>query len=133
MGSLIELNDTLQLTGEQGFPIELLDFKKHHKKAITTADLEGKIFEFRHKSSARLFHLDPIRVYFAQNINGKWLFWGKALIQSLHIEKKLDKDGNWEEGQWVTSGTYTISEVYTPEYQKAFTLREAPPNRCFFK
>lgn len=132
MGSLIELNDTLQLNMEQGFPSDILNYKKHQHQPIQMEEVQGKTFKFYNKDSARLFHLDPIRVYLAQNIDGKWLFWGKALIQSLHIEKKMTQQGSWD-GEWVTSGTFIIQDLYDPEYQKAFTLQEAPPGKCFFE
>ena len=132
MGSIIELNDTLQLTTEQGFPSEFLNYEKHLQTPIPLEEVQGRTFQFYGKTSARLFHLDPVRVYLAQNIDGKWLFWGRALIQSLHIEKKMDQKGSWA-GQWVTSGTFIIQSIYHPEYQRMFTLSEAPPKKCFFK
>lgn len=132
MGSMVEINDTLQLTTEQGFPA-LLDLERHQKKPITLADVTDKLFEFKGKPSARIFQLDPVRVYFVHNIDGKWLFWGRVFIQSLTISKSLDAKGNWVEGEWVTAGTYRIVDVYPPAYQKVFTLREAPPDRNFFK
>ncbi len=38
MGSIIEINDTLQITKEQGFP-ESLDYEKHCVKPFTADDL----------------------------------------------------------------------------------------------
>jgi len=76
---------------------------------------------------------DPVRVYFVHNINGKWLFWGRVLIQSQKVEKQLNTDGTWNVGSWKTSGTYTILNVYDPEYQKTFTLNEAPDDRNYYK
>ena len=132
MGSLVEINDTLQLTTEQGFPSDILDLKKHLKKPITMDAVKDKIFSFKDKPSARIFQLDPVRVYYVHNINGKWLFWGRVFIQSETIYKNLDAKGNWKEGDWLTSGTYKIIDIYNPEYQKKFTLHEAPPDRNFF-
>lgn len=131
MGSYVEINDTLQLTTEQGFP-KILNLQNHLKKPITLADVEGKIFKFKDKISARIFQLDPVRVYFVHNIDGKWLFWGRVFIQSETIYKKLDDKGNWVEGEWYTSGTYKIIDIYDPEYQKRFTLHEAPADRNYF-
>jgi hypothetical protein len=133
MGSMVEINDTLQLTTEQGFPADLLDLKKHQKKPIKLSDVQGKIFEFKDKPAARIFQLDPVRVYYVHNIKGKWLFWGRVFIQSLTIYKNVDAKGNWKEGDWLTSGTYKIIDVYDPDYQKTFTLHEAPPDRNYFK
>ena len=131
MGSQIELNDTLQLTTEQGFLASLLDLAKHRATPVTLADIQGRVFEFSNKSKARLFHLDPVRVYLAHNIAGKWLFWGQALIQSLKIEKKLPENGHWG-GEWLTSGTYLISAIYDPQYQETFTRKESPPGKSYF-
>lgn len=132
MGSYVELNDTLQLTTKQGFPAEIFDLPKHQQKPIQLADVQDKIFQFHGKESARIFQLDPVRVYFVHNIDEKWLFWGHAQIQSLHIEKLLDANGKWA-GKWVTSGTFRVDLVYDPEYQRTFSTHEAPPGKNYFK
>jgi hypothetical protein len=132
MGSHLEINDTLQLTTEQGFPVKLLDREKHCKNPVKLESLANRIFKFHDKPSARIFQLDPVRVYYAHNIGERWLFWGRVFIQSLLITKRLDPSGIWKEGDWVTSGTYKIIDIYDPEYQKAFTIHEAPPGKCFF-
>ncbi len=132
MGTFVEINDTLQLTTEQGFPAKLLDYHKHRKKPVTLKSLNGKNFRFRDKPSVRIYQLDPVRVYYVHNIDEKWLFWGHVLIQSLLIEKQLGSNGKWT-GQWMTSGTYRIAELYDPDYQEIFTLREAPRDRNFFR
>lgn len=132
MGSMVEINDTLELTTDQGFPADVLDLQKHLKKPITLADVKDRIFSFKDKPAARIYQLDPVRVYYVHNINGKWLFWGRVFIQSETIYKKLDASGNWKAGDWLTSGTYKIIDVYNPDYQKKFTLHEAPPDRNFF-
>ena len=72
-----------------------------------------------------------MRVYYVHNIDGKWLFWGRVFIQTLKIEKMLQKDGCWKEGDWMTSGTYKIVDIYDPVYQETFTRHEAPPGRQF--
>ncbi len=132
MGTMIEVNDTLQLTAEQGFPAKLLDREKHCKKPVRPEAVAGRIFKFHDKPVRRIFQLDPVRVYFVQNIGGKWLFWGHVFIQSLTIAKRLAPDGSWKEDDWVTSGTFLITEIYEPDYQKEFTLREAPADRNYF-
>jgi hypothetical protein len=132
MGSYIEINDTLQLTTEQGFPADLLNLEGHRKKPVTLAAVKDSIFEFKSKLAARMFQLDPVRVYYVHNINDKWLFWGRVFIQSLKIEKKLQPDGSWKEGDWMTSGTYRIVDIYDPVYQETFTRHEAPPDRNYF-
>lgn len=133
MGSFVEINDTLQLTEEQGFPVHIFDLEKHQKTPITLKEVEGMVFEFKDKPSARIFQIDPVRVYFVHNVDGKWLFWGRVLIQSQKIEKQLNDDGTWNEGSWKTSGTYTILNVYDPKYQKTFTFNEAPDDRNYYK
>jgi hypothetical protein len=132
MGTLLETNDTLQLTTEQGFPAELLGRRRHCEKPVRLEDLANKFFSFHEKPGARIFQLDPIRVYLVHNIEAKWLFWGRVLIQTETISKKLALDGSWKEGDWITSGTYKIIDIYDPEYQKIFTTREAPPGLSYF-
>jgi hypothetical protein len=95
MGTMVELNDTLQLTTDQGFPAEVFDYAKHQRSPIVLDDVKGRLFSFHGKPSARIYQLDPVRVYLVHNIENKWLFWGRALIQSLEIEKQLQKDGRF--------------------------------------
>lgn len=132
MGSFIEINDTLQITKDQGFPSEVLDLQKHLKKPILLDDVKDLVFTFMKKERARLFHLDPTRVFLVQNIDSKWLFWGKILILSQSITKKIEPDGTWKEGNWETSGTFKIIEIYEPAYQELFTKRESIPGKSYF-
>lgn len=140
MGTMVEINDTLQLTTEQGFPADVLDLAKHRKKPITLKAVQGRTFAFSDKPSARMFQLDPVRVYYVHNIKGKWLFWGRVLVQTLAIRKNLDARGKpivagtsvEPAPAWLTSGTYTIMDIYDPVYQEAFTRHEAPPDRNYF-
>ena len=53
MGSLIELNDTLQITDEQGFPAKVLNLDKHKKNPTKLQDVKDKIFEFHDKPGGR--------------------------------------------------------------------------------
>ena len=139
MGCSYELNDTLLLTADQGFPDIIFNYERHVKKPVTLKDVEGMIFSFNNKPAARAFQLDPVRVFFFENTKeGKWLAWGKVLIQSLTIQHKKDITINpqnaiqFQPEDWLTSGTYKILEVYEPEYQKIFTCHEAPPAWNFF-
>lgn len=132
MGSYVEINDTLQLTTEQGFPVDIFDIEKHRENPVTLDDVKDKIFSFKNKPSARIFQLDPVRVYYVHNIAGKWLFWGRVFIQSQTVSKVLKSDGSWD-GEWQTAGTYKIIDVYDPDYQERFTTHEAPDDRNFFK
>lgn len=107
MGTIIELNDTLQITTEQGFPKEL-DIKKHLKNPYKVKDFKNKIFEFQNKSNIRIYHSPPVRVFFAQNINGIWLYWG--LIEILELKLDMVKK--------TTSGKYKIVKIFTPREMK---------------
>ena len=88
MGSFIELNDTLQITTEQGFPKELT-LEHHLQKPFIAEGFAGRVFDFN-KPDLRLFHPAPTRVFLVHNIDGKWLYWGHALIleQTIHPKKK---------------------------------------------
>lgn len=140
MGCFYEINDTLLLTKDQGFPSDILDIERHQKKPITVADVKGKLFSFRNKPAARAFQLDPVRVYLFENTkNDKWLGWGRAFIQSLTIERRKglepsDPAGpiSFNASDWVTSGTFVIIDIYDPQYQKIFTSHEAPQAWNYF-
>jgi hypothetical protein len=125
MGSLLEFNDTLQLTERQGFPADVLDLDAHRRAPVTAAALAGRVFAFTEKEGARYFHLDPVRVYLVENRDGKRIFWGKAMVQSLAI-------GRNGAGGWSTSGTFTIAEVFAPDYQRLFTIGESPKGKSWF-
>ena len=125
MGSTLELNDTLLLTAEQGFPKDKLNLQQHQKQGISLHDLADQTFTFT-KDGARVFHLDPVRVFLVQKIEGKWLFWGNALIQSQTIRKSP------RDGQWVTTGQFIVSKIYDPETQRLFTNHESPSGKGFF-
>ena len=131
MGTQIELNDTLNLTEQQGFPIDVLNLERHARSPVTAEALAGKTFDFALKEDARIFHLDPVRVFLVQNINGKWIFWGHALIQNQEIRKR-NRGADWKPGEWETRGTYTIKQIYPPELQKTITLNESPPGKSYF-
>lgn len=128
MGSSLELNDTLLLTETQGFPSSILD----RSNPGTLKDVADRIFEFKDKDGARVFHLEPVRVYLVENVDGKWIFWGKAFVVSQTIAKKLAANSDWKPGDWVTSGKFKIVDVFEPEYQRIFTQRESPPGKSFF-
>ena len=112
MGSLIEMNDTLQISTEQGFPKEL-DYEQHKVKPFTADDFKGKIFEFKDKPKIRIYQLPPVRNFLVQNINGKWLYWGLIHVtEAVHDNIKQ-----------TTSGKFKITYIYTPEEMKqAHTL-----------
>lgn len=107
MGSFIEMNDTLQLTSEQGFPKEL-DYKKHKAKPFTADDFENKIFEFKNKPEIRIYQLPPVRNFLVQKIDGKWLYWGLVHITEVTHDNLKQ----------TTSGKFKIIYIYTPEEMK---------------
>ena len=121
MGSYIELNDTLQLTTEQGFPKDLV-LEKHLKKPFRAEDFKGEVFSFKDKPNMRLYHPAPIRVFLVHNIDGKWLYWGHCQVieQTIHADSK------------TTSGKFIITKIYSPEHQKAMSLHEVDPGKEFF-
>lgn len=104
MGSFIEINDTLQLTAEQGFPGKL-NYKRHLIKPFKAADFKNEIFKFRNKPKVRIYKLPPVRNFLVQNINGKWLYWGLVhIIEVTHDNIKQ-----------TTSGKFKIIYIYTPK------------------
>jgi len=123
MGSYIEINDTLQITTEQGFPFELLNLEKHRQSPISFEEVKDKIFEFRDKSNARVFHSPPTRCFLVHNIDGKWLYWGHCYIIEQTINGETKK----------TSGKFIITKLYSPEHQKQMSIHEVPEGCEFLK
>ncbi len=107
MGNFIEINDTLQISKEQGFPEEL-DYEQHKIKLFQSSDFEDKIFEFKNKQRVRIYKLPPVRNFLVQNINGKWLYWG--LIHVLEVVHDNIKQ--------TTSGKFKMIYIYSPEEMK---------------
>ncbi len=124
MGSFVELNDTLQITKEQGFPAQILDVKKHQKKAISIDAVKDKIFEFHNKPGARIYHPAPNRVFLIQNIAGKWVYWGTIVM----LEQRITWDGKSHK----TCGKYKIIQLYDPEYQVQITKNDTGPGQSYF-
>ena len=104
MGSFVEINDTLQITKEQGFPSEL-NLKKHLEKPFTAEQFEGKVFEFKDKPSIRNYQMPPVRNFLVENIDGKWLYWGQIHM----LEIKHDYVNR------TTSGKFKIIYINKPE------------------
>ena len=107
MGSFIEINDTLQITNEQGFPEEL-NYNKHKIKPFTVDDFKDRIFEFKNKPKIRIYKLPPVRNFLVQNIDGKWLYWGLVHLLEVHHDNVKQ----------TTSGKFKIIYIYTPEEMK---------------
>jgi len=109
---MFELNDTLQITREQGFPAEL-DLERHKKKPYTAKNFENQIFEFKEKKDIRNYQSVPVRNFLVENIDGKWLYWG--LVHIVEVNHDYVKK--------TTSGKFKIIRIYTIEdMKKAFDL-----------
>lgn len=107
MGSFVETNDTLQLTHDQGFPVELT-LEKHLTDPFKTENFTDKIFSFTNKPKIRIYQQPPIRVFLVENRNGKWIYWGLIyIIEILHDYIRQ-----------TTSGKYKIVYIYSPEEMK---------------
>jgi hypothetical protein len=112
VGSFIELNDTLQISTDQGFPAEL-DVAKHLRKPIELSEFSGRQFTFTNKPGIRNYHQPPVRVFFVQNLSGKWVYWG--LIEVLSVTHDYVRQ--------QTSGIYTLTYLNNPdEMKQAFNL-----------
>lgn len=107
MGSVIEINDTLQLTKEQGFPAEL-QLEKHLVTPYTIDDIKDFIFKFKNKSGIRVYQSPPVRNFLAENRNGKWIYWGLVHI----IEVTHDYVNK------TTGGMFKIIALYSPDEMK---------------
>jgi|GEM_PF-512146 len=123
MGSVVELNDTLQITREQGFPAELT-LERHTNSPLTAGEFLARKFEFHSKKGARIYHIPPVRVFLVENIGGKWLYWGHALVLEQTIYLK--------DGIPHTRGIFEITEIYPPDYQREITLWETSPGKSYF-
>lgn len=109
MGSMVEINDTLQITAEQGFPSEL-SLEAHLKEPIELSLVDDKIFEFRDKPGVRNYQQTPTRCFLAENREGKWIYWG--LIQVIEVTHDYERK--------TTSGKYRITYLNTPDQMRAF-------------
>lgn len=123
MGSFVELNDTLQITKEQGFPAEL-DLETHLKTPYKTEDFKEKVFSFHNKSGIRIYKQVPVRNFLVENKGGKWIYWGLVHV----IETTLDGVNQ------MTSGKFKIIYLYTPEeMKKAHDLLDRNPKTQYFE
>ena len=107
MGAKITLNDTLQITQEQGFPLEL-DLETHLVKPFSTEDFSGRVFEFKNKKDIRVYQAPPVRNFLVENRNGKWIYWGLVHILELNLDYQNQ----------ITSGKFKIIYINTPEEMK---------------
>lgn len=124
MGSFIEINDTLRITKEQGFPAEL-DINKHLQDPYKIEDFKDKVFEFRAKPKIRVYKQPPVRNFLVEDVNGKWLYWGRCYILEIHHDYLKQE----------TSGKFKIIAINTPEEMKqSFNLIDFDrPELDYFK
>lgn len=85
MGSDIKINDTLQISIEQGFPEEL-KIEKYIDGSLDVSDFIGAEYQFSNKSGVRLYKVPPVRNFLVQNVKGKWIYWGLVHILNLSID-----------------------------------------------
>ncbi|MCX6718196.1 MAG: hypothetical protein NTY81_01140 [Candidatus Staskawiczbacteria bacterium] len=123
MGGTFEKNDTLQLTKEQGFPVEL-KLEDHLKNPYCTEDFKDKIFEFKDKPKVRIYNIPPVRNFLVENRDEKWIYWG--LIHILEINSDYENQ--------ITSGKFKIIYINTPEeMKKAHDLIDRNNKTNYFK
>lgn len=122
MGSYVELNDTLQITRAQGFPREL-SLERHLKRPYAAAQFRGRVFSFKNKPGARIYHVAPTPCHLVENREGKWLYWGKVHVieQTIHAGKRP-----------TTSGKFKIVAVYEPRYQELLTRNHTDKGKSWF-
>lgn len=104
MGSFIEINDTLRITKEQGFPVQL-EITTHIKNPFTFDTIEDKVFEFKSKPGIRIYKIPPVRNFLVEDLGGKWLYWGLCYILNVSHDYQTQ----------TTSGSYKIIRLNTPE------------------
>ena len=124
MGSFIEINDTLRITKEQGFPTEL-DIETHLSNPYSLDSVKDKVFHFSTKPKIRVYKIPPVRNFLAEDLNGKWLYWGLCYI--LEVVHDYEKE--------ETSGKFKIVRLNTPEEMKQmFKLTHfTNPDQDYFK
>lgn len=122
MGAFIELNDTLQLTKEQGFP-EILVLEEHLKNPYMAENFKDRVFEFKNKPAVRIYQIPPVRNFLVENRDGKWVYWGQIHM----LETTCDYVKK------TTSGKFKIIYINTPEeMKKAHKLIDRNPETSYF-
>lgn len=122
MGSLIEINDTLRINKTQGFPEEL-DLLTHLQTPYTLESVKDKIFSFQSKHKIRVYKQPPVRNFLVEDVDGKWVYWGKCYILEIHHDYVKNE----------TSGKFTIISINSPDdMKKAFDLIDLVPENNYF-
>ncbi len=119
---MIEINDTLQITRKQGFPVEL-DIARHLVSPIELEEFTDRVFEFKDKADIRTYQQPPCRNFLVENINDKWIYWGLCHILEITHDYKNK----------TTSGKFKIIYINSPkEMQAAFKLIDRRPEFDYF-
>ena len=119
MGSLIEINDTLKISKERGFPATLL-VAQHVWQPYDAETFKEQTFSFWNPDE-RLYHRCPTRVFLVEEMpNKEWLYWGHAHV----IRQTIMRDR--------TEGIYQIAKLYTPRDQLIITTNEAPTGKSYY-
>ncbi len=119
MGTPIEINDTLKISYERGFPIQFnlkdgLSFEELEKS------IKNKEFSFWNKDE-RLYHRAPTPVLLVQEMpDGKWVHWGRAQI----VEQTIK--------QGKTEGKFIVSKLFSPEDRFIITRNLSPEGKSHF-
>lgn len=121
MGSKIEINDTLKLSEQQGFPLAL-NYEQHIKNPLTTETFKNKVFQFT-KDDIRFYHAPPTRVFLVQSVGDKWLYWGHVLVQETTHHFALNQ----------TTGKFIITHLFSLEEMKmAYWILDRRAKKDFF-
>lgn len=119
MGSTIEINDTLKISKERGFPGNLT-LENHINNPESSRIFLGGSFHFWNEDE-RLYHHPPARVFLVEEMSDKkWLYWGNALV----LEQTI-RSGR-------TEGLYRITKIYQPDFQRQITVEESPSGKSYF-
>ena len=108
MGSFIEINDTLRINKEQGFP-DFLEINAHIQRPFSLKSVGEKVFSFKDKPDIRIYKIPPVRNFLVEEVDGKWIYWGLCHVLSIEHDY-INK---------TTSGTFKIIYVNSPEEMKS--------------
>jgi len=105
MGHVIEINDTLKLTRDAGFP------QNPHLGSRYSFTVSGR----------RLYNLSPTRVFLVEEVEGTWNYVGHALILEQTIDTLRDE----------TRGIFEVSLLYPRQYVESVNTFEPPVGRTY--
>lgn len=82
--------------------------------------IEGEMREVEMKG-IRYYHLDPVRVFLVQEIEGKWNYIGHAIVKELHL--KSDRG--------TTLVKFVVKQLYPKELVLMINQLEAPIGKAY--